>query len=137
MTIATTGYGTTCQIDNAAGALTSIGEVKRVKPFGISLDTVEASHLTSPNAFKEFVAALKDVGQATFTVNHDQKSATDVLLRTAIDDRGVRTFKVTFPDTETFQCECFVVNYEVGDISPDDVVTADVTLKFTGAPTFS
>lgn len=137
MTIAGVGYGTTVQLDNAAGTLTSIGEAVSVKPYGYSVDTVEATHLSSPSAHKEFIAALIDVGEGNVTVNHDQHSATDQLLRAAMLDRVVRTFKVTFPDGATFACECIVTGYEPAEIAAGDKMTCTFSVKFTGVPTFA
>lgn len=134
--MALVGYNTTVQLDNASGTLTSVGEVNGVTPFGASVNTVDTTHLTSTSGYHEYLATSSEMGEGSLTINYDPNSATDQLVRTALGDRLVRTLKVTFPDSQYFQCECFVTGWEVGEISIDDKLTATMTVKFTGAPTW-
>jgi predicted secreted protein len=131
------GYGATVYLDNAAGSLTLLGEPTSIEPYGYSVDTVDSTHLTSTSAHREYIAGLADVGEASVELNHDQQSATDILLRTAMSDRLVRTFRVVFPDAATFTCECFVTAYSPGTVTPGDKMTASFTVKFTGVPTYA
>lgn len=137
MTIATTGYNATVQLDNAAGSLTTLGEVISVTPFGANVGTVEATHLTSTSGFREHIPTLSDMGEGAVTINFDPGSATDSLVRTAITDRLVRTFKVTYPDASTFACECFVTSWEIGEVTPDGKMEASLGVKFTGVATYT
>jgi predicted secreted protein len=137
MTIAAIGYGATVYLDNAAGTLTLLGEPTSIEPYGYSVDTVDATHLTSTSAHREYIAGLADVGEASVELNHDQHSATDQLLRAAMLDRGVRTFKVIWADGANFSCEGFVTAYAPGAIVADDKMSASFTVKFTGVPTFA
>jgi predicted secreted protein len=131
------GYGATVYLDNGAGTLTLIGEPTSIEPYGYSVDTVDTTHLTSTSAHREYVAGLADVGEASVEVNHDQHSATDQLLRAAMLDRAVRTFKVVWADAANFSCECFVTGYNPGTITPEGKMSASFTVKFTGVPTFA
>lgn len=136
MTIATIGYGATVQLDNAAGSLTSIGEVISATPFSASVGTQDATHLSSTSGYREFIATLSDMGEGSVTINFDPGSATDSLVRTAVTDRLVRTFKVTYPDTTYYSCECFVTSWEIGEVTPDGKMEATMGVKFTGVPTY-
>ena len=131
------GYNATVQLDNAAGSLTTIGEVISVTPFGANVGTVETTHLTSTSGFREHIATLSDMGEGSVSINFDPASATDVLVRTAITDRLVRTFKVTYPDAASISCECFVTSWEIGEVTADGKMEASLGVKFTGVPTYA
>jgi predicted secreted protein len=131
------GYGATVYLDNAAGTLTLLGEPTSIEPYGYAVDTVESTHMTSTSAHREYIAGLADVGEASVEFNHDQHSATDILIRAAMLDRAVRTFKVVWADAANFACECFVTAYSPGTITPDGKMSSSMTVKFTGVPTFA
>ena len=137
MTIATTGYSATVQLDNAGGSLTTIGEVITATPFGASVGTVDATHLSSPSGYREHISTLPDMGEGSVSINFDPGSATDVLVRTAIGDRLIRTFKVTYPDSSSVSCECYVTSWEIGELAPDGKMEATMGVKFTGVPTYA
>ena len=135
-TTASIGHGIIFKLDNDAGTLTAVGEVTDVQPFSISRDVVDATHMGSTGRYREFIGGLRDAGEVTFTVNFDPKSATDVLLVAASEDDDARSFEITFPSGDKASGECFVTNYSAS--APlDDKMTASVTLKITGAPTFT
>lgn len=56
------GYGTTIEIDGL-----KIGQVTDAAISGISLATVDATHMESPGAFREFIGGLLDGGEITLT----------------------------------------------------------------------
>ena len=136
MTIAIVGNGTTLQLDNAAGSLTSVGEVTNVKPYSGTAGTVEATHLSSTSGYREYIATLSDGGEAAVTVNYLPGDATDVLIRTAVTDRLVRTFKIVFPNTKYIQSECFVTSYDPAGVVADGKMEMTFNVKFTGVPTY-
>lgn len=136
MTIAVIGNGTTLQLDNAAGSLTSVGEVVSVTPLNLSVGTVDATHLSSTSGHREFISTLTDAGEASVTVNWLAGDATDILIRTAGTDRQVRTFKVTFVNTKYISIECFVTSYAPASVTPDGKMEMTFTVKFTGVPTY-
>lgn len=136
MTSATVGYGATVQLDNAAGTLTSIGEVVNVTPMSASVGTVDATHLSSTSGYREFIAALTDGGEASVTVNYVPGGSTDALVQAALTDRLTRTFKVTFPNSKYVQSESIVTSYAPGSVTPDGKLEMTFSVKFTGVATF-
>ncbi len=57
-------------------------------------------------------------------------------LHTAAMARTIATGTITFPDGSTWACSSFVTQLD-DDVPEDDVINSDVTLKFTGTPTYT
>jgi len=136
MTIAIPGYGATAYLDNAGGTPTLVGEVVSFTPFAMSVGTADATHLSSTSGHREFISTLTDGGEASVTINFLPGDATDILVRTAMTDRLVRTLKFTFPNTKYVQSEVFVTGYEPADTTADGKMEMSFNVKATGVPTY-
>lgn len=134
--MAIAGYGATAYLDNAAGTPTLCGEVVSFTPFGMSVATAESTHLSSTSGHREFISTLTDGGEASVTVNFTPGDATDVLVRTAMTDRLVRTLKFTFVNTKYVQSEVFVTAYEPAETVADGKLEMSFNVKATGVPTY-
>lgn len=117
---------------------TYVAEVVSITPPGMTRDTVEVTHLESDNAYKEYIGALKDAGEASITVNYiPAVSASDALL-TAFNTDGPQDFTILFPSgTLKLTFKGIVTGYELGDIVADDKMSATFTVKATGAVTIA
>ncbi|CAM3091707.1 phage tail tube protein [Paracoccus nototheniae] len=116
-----------------------VAEVASITPPGMTRDTVEATHLNSPDAFKEFIAGLKEGGEASITVNY-VPAASDTLV-TAFD-AGRISAQITFPaigtaPEVTLTFTAIVTAWEPGDLVPDDKMSATFTCKCSGRPVFA
>ena len=131
---ATTGLGTTAQLDNASGSLTSLGEIVSVSPFKASRGTADATHLGS--TWGEVIPLIAKGGALSVTVHFIPGDATDVLVRTAVGDGLQRTFKTTFLSTKYVQTECFVTDYEPATVTPEGKMEMTFIVQPTGAPTY-
>lgn len=134
---AMTGYNATLQLDNAAGTLTSIGSVRSITPLSVSVGTVETTTLTSTSGFREHIATLSDLGEASMTILYDPLDASDVIIRAAVVDRVIRTFKLTYPDASYQQAEVIVTNWTPAQIAPDGLMELTFTCKGTGVPAYA
>lgn len=134
---AMTGYNATLQLDNAAGTLTSIGSVRSITPLSVSVGTVETTTLTSTSGFREHIATLSDLGEASVTILYDPLDASDVIIRAAVVDRVIRTFKLTYPDASYQQAEVIVTNWTPAQIAPDGLMELTFTCKGTGVPAYA
>lgn len=131
-TTAALGYGAKFGIKGAGSSYDYVAEVTSLTPPGLTRDTVEATHLESPDSFKEYIAGLADGGEATITINY--APATSDALMTAFlapsDD-----FRVLFPSgTVALDFSGIVTGYEIGDVVADDKMSATFTVKCTGKP---
>ena len=125
------GHGTTLAI----GAAT-IGNITSISGPSQARDSIDISTMDSSDKWREFIPGMLDAGEVTFDVNYDAtagETADD--LQAAIDDDPA-DITITLPDTSTFVCSGIVTG--VGFAIPfDDKVTQSVTIKLTGAPTFT
>lgn len=132
------GLGTEFHLEaTAGGTLTELGEILSVTPPSSTVEEVDATHMGSPNRRREFISGLIDDGEGTFEMNYVPGSATDILIRAALNDGEARGYKIVIPDGDTgweITGDCIVRGYE-RSIPIDDRMTATLTVRFTGAPT--
>jgi predicted secreted protein len=134
MTDALIGYGTEFWLDNAAGVLTQLDEITAVTPPNPQVEDVEATHFLSPNRRREYISGLIEDGEGTFEMNFVAGSATDEIIRDALNDGVARSYKIVLPDGAAgweITGECIVKGYERA-IPIDDRMTATLTVRFTG-----
>ncbi|WP_312530212.1 phage tail tube protein [Paracoccus sp. (in: a-proteobacteria)] len=116
----------------AGGPYAGAAEVTRVTPAGWTRNTVDATHLESPDAYAEFIAGLKTGSDCTFDVNWVPDAA-DPLL--AAFEAGSGYFQLTFPSgTVALQFKGIVTAFAPGEISPEGKLSASVTIKPSGKP---
>ena len=127
------GIGATLGIKAASASdYTSVAEVTRVTPAGWTRNTVDATHLQSPDAYAEFIAGLKTASDCTFDVNW-VPTVSDPLL--AAFEAGTGEFQLTFPSgTVALQFKGIVTAFAPGEISPEGKISASVTIKPSGKP---
>jgi len=134
------GFGVLLKVGDGATAeaFTTVAELIGLSGPGLSMDTVESTHTESAGANKEYIAGLKDAGEISADFNFLPANATHQGLITDQENRTLRNFQIVWPDTAgtTWSFSAFVTNYEPA--SPiEDRMTSSVTLKISGAPTFS
>jgi predicted secreted protein len=130
------GWGGEFHLDSAGDVLTELSEILAVALPNSQVEDVEATHMKSANRRREFVAGLIDDGEGTVEMNYVPGSATDILIRAALDDGVTRDYKVVLPvaDGSTWEItgDCIVKGYE-RNVPIDDRMTATMTIRFTGS----
>jgi hypothetical protein len=139
MTTASIGYGSSFWLHDGT-ALFQLVEVTEIGIPEITTDTVEATHLLSPNRTKEFIKGLSDGGEFPVTMNLVKGSATDTKCQAARADPIGRQFKIVFSDAgglPDWDVSGFglVTGYVPNALTPGDVKTATLTIKVSGALT--
>ena len=130
-TTAQIGLGSLFGIKSGA-TYTNVAEVTRITPAGWSRNTVDATHLGSPDAWAEFISGLKTASDCTFDVNW-VPAVLDPLL-TAFE-AGKGDFRVLFPSgAVALQFAGVVTEFKPGEISPEGKLAASVTIKPSGKP---
>lgn len=125
------GLGSRFGIKSGA-TYTAVAEVTRITPAGWSRNTVDATHLESPDAWAEFIAGLKSASDCTFDVNW-VPAVSDPLL--AAFEAGKGEFQLLFPSgTVALQFAGIVTEFKPGEISPEGKLSASVTIKPSGKP---
>lgn len=137
-------YGTTLSRGGTAigDAYTEIADVVDLKPSGLTVTTLDASHLTSPSGVKESIPGMLDPGQWDLELSWNQGTSThDTLL----DDittvpQTVRYWKIVFAPSSspsaTWKSLGYVSKFQVG-APHDGKLTASVTIKLSGPVTRS
>lgn len=133
------GLGSEFWLDNASDVLTQLDELLSVTPPNPQIEDVEATHMAS--TAREFIAGLTDYGEGEFEFNFIPGNATDVLIRAAIVDKTERDFKIVLPiaggsTTQEITGKCIVKGWVPTD-PIDDRMTASLTIRFTGSPSYA
>ena len=131
------GYSTLFAVggDSSPLAYTNLAEVTNVTPPSISRDAVDASHMQSPNAWREFISGMKDGGEVSLELNFvpGGPAVTTIVALFAI--KQSMPCKITFPNGEMWTFDGIVTGFEP-EAPLDDKMVATVTFKVTGQPNF-
>lgn len=130
-TNAAIGYGAAFAIYDGVSSYVAVAEVVNITPPGRTRDAVDATHMASPNKYREYIAGLLDAGEATIEINF--VPAVSDVINTAME-AGVGTFQITHPNGIRLQFSAVVTNYEP-DMPIDGKMVANVTFKVSGKPT--
>lgn len=129
-TNAAIGYSTTFGIKNGGGTFDNVAEVTKVKPPGYSRDAIDATHMESPDKFREYIAGLMDAGEVSIDINY-VPSASDVIIAAMLAGKG--DFKITLPNAVSMTFSAVVTGFEP-DAPLDDKMVATATFKVSGKP---
>lgn len=135
MTAAKTGWGGEFHLHNGT-ALTELVEVVSFTLPNATSETIEATHLKSPNRRREYIAGMIEDGDLEIVVNYVPGSATDILLRGALEDGEAHAWMAVIP-RETANWEVtgtgIVTGYDRGSVVADGKMEGTITLRVTGA----
>jgi hypothetical protein len=138
-TSASIGYGSKFQIGTSATppVWTDIAEVTSITPPALSMDTVDATHMGSPDGFMEYIAGLIDAGEASMEMSFLPANAGQVALITAMVGRTEGNYRILYSDAAAtpWVFKAFVTGFEVSSAVVDKT-TATVTFKVNGKPDF-
>jgi len=113
-----------------------LAEVTNIGPPPMTRDVIDATHMDSPDGWREFIAGLKDGGEASITLNFVPGGATDARLREMQTELEPSPIKIAFPSGSEWGFTAFCTGY-TPQMPVDDKMTADCTFKVTGAPDFT
>jgi predicted secreted protein len=137
MTAAKTGWGGEFHLHNG----TTLTELVEVVSFTLPTptnETVEATHLKSPNRRREYISGMIEDGELEVVLNYVPGSATDVLIADAANDGDARAFMAVIPRNVAnweITGTCIVTGYDRGSVEADGKMEATVTVRITGATT--
>lgn len=145
MSQAIIGLKTQMQIEDSSnpGTYLTIAEVLTITALSLSTESVDVTNMDSPDKFMEFIPGLRDSGEVSFDINYifdeaTHGSSTGILQDFVDVETTVRNFKIIFPDvgSTTWSFAGFVTGFTLND-PVDAAVTASITIKVTGKPTFA
>lgn len=127
------GYGSLFAISTDDGTtFTDLAEVYDITPPSDSVDVIDATHMTSPNATREFIIGLNDPGECSFEMNFIPGSTADAAIQSVRTARERVSCRITFPNDVTWTFAGILTGYEPA-APTDDKMTATVTFKVTGS----
>ncbi|NPU63387.1 outer capsid protein Hoc [Bradyrhizobium sp. 83012] len=140
-TNATIGFGTLFKTGNGAvpEIFTTLAEVTNITPPAMARDTVDVTHELSPEAWREFIAGLKDGGEVSVEMNFvpGQSDAAALMAELALSgSAALKNRQIVFPDGSVFAFAAILTAYEP-DAPIDDKMSASVTFKVSGKPTLN
>lgn len=136
-TSAEIGYGTLFQTgdDSSPETWTTLAEVTAITPPSMARDSIDASHEQSPEAWREFIAGMKDGGEVQIEMNFI--AASNAVTMAAEFDLAAsaasKNRRILFPDGSNWEFTAFCTGYEP-DAPMDDKMGATATFKVTGKP---
>ena len=123
--------------DGASFTMTGFtGDIISINNSGISRGVVDSTHLGT-SAAKTFIPGdLYDPGEVELTVQHDPNEQPPFTA-------SATTATITYPTPSggasgaTHAASGFVSSWDPGNIANDELMTSSVTVKWTGAITFT
>lgn len=133
------GYASQFKVGNGGSpteTFTDFGaKVTSITPPGYSREAIDATHMASPDRYKEFIAGLMDAGEVSMDLNY-LPSAADAFI--AALEAGKKNYQIVMPgdDEVTFTFTAICTAYQ--PTAPvDGKMTASATFKISGKPTLS
>ena len=138
MTSAVLGKGATLQLGSGASpqVYTTIAEVLRCGPIGSSNPEVNVTNLDS--TAQEYIAGLADGNTVDFDVNWLVGNTQQTALRTAAAAGTTQNLKMvwqTSPNT-TAVFDLVILQFEMGETTPEQQVTASISGRISGSITW-
>lgn len=131
--------GTTISRSNSNSPLTytAFPQVISIGPVGKARSLIDVTNLSS--TAREYKKAIVDGQEIQVVMQYDPDNTVQANLRTDCDSENAVGFRITFPDSPAQTCtfNAQVMNWELAGIEIDNVITLTVTMKPTGALTFS
>jgi predicted secreted protein len=117
-----------------AGDWTQLAEVNSISGPSMTRDFIDVTSLDSTGGYREFIAGFRDGGTVTLNMNFTR--TTYDLMKDDFEDDDSQYYEIVLPDTDqtSFQFEGLVTELPL-EISTDDKVTANVTIKVNGQVT--
>ncbi len=131
---ASSGFGGTFAYESATDVFTALAEVVSFTPPGVSVETIDVTHMASDDGFREYASGLKDGKEATVVMNYVEASAT--LLQTLVL-AGLETFKITAAGGSTVTFDGIPTDFQIDDVVIDDKMTMSLTIKTSGKPVYA
>lgn len=121
------------------GTYAAIAQVANIGGPTLSRETVDATAHDSPNRWRTFIAGLRDAGEVTLELLFDPDNTGQTDLRSdlaTLDTIKNYRIKFTDPTPTVWTFAAWVTRFEPR-APMDEKLTASVTFKLSGAPTFA
>lgn len=132
MTDARIGYGSLFEVSTDGGTVwVALAEVMEISPPSDDIDIVDATHMQSPNATREFIIGLTDPGECSLEMNFIPGGNGDAKIQAIRAARVPVKCRITFSNAAKWTFDAILTGYEPAAPN-EDKMTATVTFKVTG-----
>lgn len=116
----------------------TVGEVTSISGPGLSLDTLDTTHMLSAGNLREFIAGLKDAGEVSIDFNFLPGNTEQLGMLADWANRVIRNYTITWTDSANtrWKIPVLITNFEPS-APVDDKLSGTATFKVVGAPNFA
>ena len=117
-------------------AWVNIAEINSISGPGMSRNTIDVTSLDSTGGYREFITGFRDAGTIALSMNFSR--VTYEAMKTDFESNVLQNYEMVLPDVEhtSIEFEGLVTELPL-TIPADDKITADVTIKISGAVTMA
>lgn len=138
------GIGVALQLsdDESPPSFATVANVTNLEAGGRTLNTIDATHLASPDYYQEFIAGLKSAQAWTGTIQWDPEDPSlddQTGLAARLEARRETTLRINFSgigEDLALEADGFVTELGNMTISPEAIITQTFGFQPTGAPRF-
>lgn len=140
-TAAFIGFGAMLKLGDANPGTTfvEVAEMLSLSGPSMSVGAVDATHTSSPDAFREFIAGLGDGGEISGSFNWKPTDTNGQAAALALfQARTTRGWQIVFANTDAsvLAFAAFITGWAF-ETQLDQTVKVNLTLKVTGKPTLT
>lgn len=127
----------------ATPTYTDVAQVSSIGSIAITADEVEVTTLDNTSGFREYLQTFKDAGELPLTLVWDPALPTHGETAGGLwglsQSGEVRPFQIEFPTTPAYTAdfEGFVKTFPLPSLTPDDALTAEVSIRVSGTVTLT
>lgn len=136
-TLAAIGHGSQFMMSDGGSpaVYSAFAEVTNITPPAFVRDTPDATHMLSPEKWREFIPGLRDPGEVSITMNFIPGGAGQDALLAAFQDDVVRNYRVDFVGSENWDFAAYCIGF-APEVPLDAKMTATARFKLSGKPTY-
>lgn len=130
------GFLAQIKVSDGGGGWDTIAAVRDIEGPGLAVDTIEA-HDRDGGGWKEFMGGLKDGGEVSFDIAYDPAEDTHDGGTGLVSWLGAtKDWRMALPASVNWDFSAILTTFQ--PTAPlNDLFTASITLKVTGAPTLA
>jgi hypothetical protein len=138
-TIANIGHGTRWMRGNGATPtelFAFVAGVTNISGPSMSKDVIDATHMESPDRYREFITNLRDGGEISITLDLDAKGPAFANALADYNSNAFGNYELLLADGSKLALKCSLTNFDPA--TPlDDKMTLELAYKVTGKPAFT
>lgn len=132
------GLGTKFQTGNGSSpeSFTDLAFVTSITPPGMSRDSIDVSHMLSPDGWREFIAGMKDAGEVSMELNFKAGGTAFLAMLAEFNTASAsatQTRRILWVNGSYMEFEAFLTGFEP-EVPMDDKQAASATFKVSGRP---